>query len=230
MKKCTKCGQLKSDDEFYTYQKGVNRYRMSRCKACLKIIRADKYRANMSEERLRARERSVAHRSRPDYRSRANRNCRLYNARLRRDVIKLLGGTCKICGDNDQRVLQVDHIDGGGARERQTHSMTQLYRKILSDATGYQLLCANCNWRKRDDSKRSSKVSCLRSEALAKFGGLCVSCSCEDEEVLQFDHINGDGCIARKSRDMSRRYRQYIAGKHIIQLLCANCHQIKTCS
>ena len=70
---------------------------------------------------------------------------------LRRQVNEYLGGKCLHCGFNDPRALQVDHINGGGMAERRSMNMAQtvLYRKILSGAPGYQLLCANCNWIKR---------------------------------------------------------------------------------
>ena len=65
-------------------------------------------------------------------------------------VYDLLGGECESCGMKDTRVLQVDHIDGGGAEERRTKNYMGILRKIIeTEGEGYQLLCANCNWIKR---------------------------------------------------------------------------------
>jgi hypothetical protein len=85
--------------------------------------------------------------------------------RKRRDaVLSLLGNRCSDprcrwmnsdgslgCAVRD--MLQVDHINGGGCQEarlfRNIGGYLMLYRKILAGASGYQLLCANCNWRKK---------------------------------------------------------------------------------
>ena len=68
---------------------------------------------------------------------------------MRREIIRRLGGKCAKCGLTDERVLQVNHINGGGSREqRLTYgSNYAIYREI---AQGYRLydinlLCANCN-------------------------------------------------------------------------------------
>ena len=71
---------------------------------------------------------------------------------LRRQVLDLLGGECVRCGFNDERALQVDHIDGGGNKERiaLNGANASVYRRVLAtNGVGYQLLCANCNWIKR---------------------------------------------------------------------------------
>lgn len=54
-------------------------------------------------------------------------------------------------GCTDFRCLQIDHVVGGGNRERkQGLTGLALYHAVLADQTGkYQALCANCNWIKR---------------------------------------------------------------------------------
>jgi len=80
-----------------------------------------------------------------------------YRVSLRNQVIIALGGECanpfKLNhGDflSDRRCLQIDHINGGGGEELKNLGAQKMYKKILEDPTGYQLLCANCNWIKRD--------------------------------------------------------------------------------
>lgn len=72
-------------------------------------------------------------------------------AALRKAVLAFLGNRCLRCGITDERVLQVDHINGLGTRERRMLGTYGLYKKILQDLDHehYQLLCANCNWIKR---------------------------------------------------------------------------------
>lgn len=72
--------------------------------------------------------------------------------RVRRSCLEILGGKCVSCGFLDYRALQVDHINGGGFRDKK--SMTKVYFKaviesFLKNENKYQLLCANCNWIKR---------------------------------------------------------------------------------
>lgn len=73
---------------------------------------------------------------------------------LRFKAVRVLGGKCKRCGNRDYRVLQIDHIDGGGAEERRSFGVNYFKAiplRVLDERTrpNYQLLCANCNWIKR---------------------------------------------------------------------------------
>lgn len=56
------------------------------------------------------------------------------------------------------RVLCVDHIFGGGRRERLSIGNTYgVWRKVLKDEKGlYQVLCHNCNWIKRSENANES--------------------------------------------------------------------------
>lgn len=71
--------------------------------------------------------------------------------RIRRAIFALLGEVCINCGFNDVRALQVDHIKGGGTKERNTtNAPTVYYRRVLEVGKAeYQILCANCNQIKR---------------------------------------------------------------------------------
>ena len=67
-------------------------------------------------------------------------------------ALEELGGACAHCGIEDRRVLCIDHLDGGGHRERTspgTKKQSSFYRKVALDTTGFQALCWNCNWIKR---------------------------------------------------------------------------------
>jgi hypothetical protein len=94
-------------------------------------------------------------RNNPDY-------ARLYNHKLHMEIHHLLGDKCISCGFSDWRALQIDHINGGGHRDRIRRcgkkgmgkvGGSQYYRYILRQiklgSKDYQLLCANCNWIKR---------------------------------------------------------------------------------
>ncbi len=68
-------------------------------------------------------------------------------------LFALLGGCCKHCGFADHRALQIDHVNGGGCKDRNGVKSQQHYRRVLKSVRAgegkFQLLCANCNWIKR---------------------------------------------------------------------------------
>jgi len=88
---------------------------------------------------------------------------------IRMKIIELLGSKCSNLncavpdGMTDWRALQIDHINGGGNKER-THfkngCATYFYyilEQIKLGSKDYQLLCANCNWIKRYENKEYRK-------------------------------------------------------------------------
>jgi hypothetical protein len=80
-------------------------------------------------------------------------NDRRLRRNLRDQLIQFFGAKCIKCGFTDKRALQIDHIYGGGTKENKTISRHRMSKNILSNAPGYQLLCANCNAIKRYESK-----------------------------------------------------------------------------
>ena len=69
------------------------------------------------------------------------------NRRRRREALMLLGGRCQRCGIEDERVLQIDHLNGGGRQERGTYyNPTKLWKDVTEHGIEkFQLLCANCH-------------------------------------------------------------------------------------
>lgn len=69
---------------------------------------------------------------------------------LRVEALHYLGGKCVKCGFSDKRALQIDHIKGGGSKDKRPKYSFKWYRDIVAGKIGdIQLLCANCNWIKR---------------------------------------------------------------------------------
>ncbi len=68
---------------------------------------------------------------------------------LRAELIAKLGGECSQCGEIDPRVLQINHLNGGGYRDvgrKNLKNMVQFYEDIVSGKrTDIDLRCANCN-------------------------------------------------------------------------------------
>jgi hypothetical protein len=77
---------------------------------------------------------------RPDY----GKQSRLVHEK----AIRKLGGKCVRCGETDIRVLQINHINGGGCRELSRRKATSFYRDIVAGrrkTDDLDVRCANCN-------------------------------------------------------------------------------------
>lgn len=84
------------------------------------------------------------------HKARTAQKRRIQAVRVR--IVDLFGGGCARCGFNDIRALQIDHIKGGGNRERKRSGSTyynQVLKSFAANEGKYQILCANCNWIKR---------------------------------------------------------------------------------
>jgi hypothetical protein len=91
----------------------------------------------------------------------------MLNLAYKFEIFRLLGNKCSKCGKENWKVLQIDHINGGGTRERKLKGCKKgntLYREILKQIRNedkkYQLMCADCNWEKRYDNpeERGRKI------------------------------------------------------------------------
>jgi hypothetical protein len=89
---------------------------------------------------------------------RKNNTC----TRIRNEIISLLGKKCSNIFNlphpdwcNDLSCLQIDHVNDNGHKERTMFKTTYkhyeyILQQIKVGSKNYQLLCANCNWIKRD--------------------------------------------------------------------------------
>jgi hypothetical protein len=70
-----------------------------------------------------------------------------------------------------------------------------------------------------------------RAEIIYRLGGRCANCGIEDPRVLEAHHINNDGYLDRgkNSGNAAGKLLSLIRkAPERFQLLCANCHKIKT--
>lgn len=60
---------------------------------------------------------------------------------------------CARCEFSDVRALQIDHILGGGKKQQNIIGKNNFYQwlKRKHYPPGYQVLCANCNWIKKEE-------------------------------------------------------------------------------
>jgi hypothetical protein len=100
------------------------------------------------------------------HRQQVNIYLKKYYINQRTQIFTLLGNKCSnpkclvIGGCTDVRCLQVDHVNGGGVKERKSFTSQYAYYKfvlnqIKAGSKDYQLLCANCNQIKRIENKEN---------------------------------------------------------------------------
>ena len=74
------------------------------------------------------------------------------NKRLKEKIIEAYGGRCVCCGEREPLFLEIDHVYGGGSKQRKKiHGGTWMYSWLERHGfpkDKYQLLCRNCNYGK----------------------------------------------------------------------------------
>lgn len=152
VKRCTKCGDIKSLEDFAFSCKVLN-YKKSHCKVCdnarkLKWQRDNKFRYNDNHGEWRER-------NRLSNRETVCKATMRYHGRTRKKALEVVSGKsiedikCVQCGFSDIRALQIDHINGGGGKHFKKRGSVKYYKDMLVQSEDYQILCANCNWIKR---------------------------------------------------------------------------------
>ncbi len=111
-----------------------------------------------SDRKKTPKSRIVQARTRNKYRKEIRERQRRWYLKVREEMFKVLGNKCVKCGFSDRRALQIDHINGGGIKERGKGSSTKHFhlkvlRSVEKKESKYQLLCANCNWIKRFENR-----------------------------------------------------------------------------
>lgn len=160
-KKCTRCGEVLPLTDF-SNNKWTKDGLQNRCKKCRSIVRREQYlqnrEARIEDSKRWAQENPEKRREqvkrwreknpekRREYRYKHREKLRLLVlSRLSKGSLK-----CAKCDFSDIRALQIDHINGGGNKERKELGIRKYYNKLLALPDeelfkSYQVLCANCN-------------------------------------------------------------------------------------
>lgn len=68
------------------------------------------------------------------------------------EILEHYGMKCACCGEDTMVFLAIDHIYGGGTKQRKDSQMSStgfyLWLKQNNFPDGFQTLCHNCNWAK----------------------------------------------------------------------------------
>lgn len=104
---------------------------------------------------------------------------------------------------------------------------------VAQTKNGGSMYCLACNSERLSKHRKEQ-----REQVLTALGNKCVRCGMEDHRVLEIDHVNGNGAEERRMYGGNSfvelvihngMFREYFYS-HLdeYQILCANCHTIKT--
>jgi hypothetical protein len=143
LKTCTKCATEQPPSNFYKHGAGLR----SQCKSCVDARNRERYFTVLSKDpefmernRVRGREWHRANLAKNRVRIAENHKAE----RLR--CINHYGPGCACCGEMTYEFLAVDHINGGGEKQRRL-GISKICRWLISNnfPGGYRILCHNCN-------------------------------------------------------------------------------------
>jgi hypothetical protein len=174
---------------------------------------------------------------RNDYREKHKTKLKIYqnkrNLNNRLKVISFYSNNemcCNICKENIIDFLTIDHINGGGRKEK-VHG-SGLYSKLVKNnfPDGFQILCWNCNCSKHLNSpnKKSAKYKVIKHYTNNRFK--CKCCNKKGITNLTIDHINNDGAIHRiqlYGENRGKRFYEWLIKNNFpdgFQVLCWNCN------
>lgn len=154
VRKCTKCGVKKPFSKFHKHP----RYKNGRMRQCIDCVRrANRERQRSKYAALTPEERSWIAQERKDYQQSYRDVTRTRYRKVRNEwrrktapilrfrAMKKLGGKCAECGIDDFRVLEIDHVNGGGTADRRKRNDMTRHLAIINGEQGFQLLCGNCH-------------------------------------------------------------------------------------
>lgn len=218
-----------------------------------KLVVYDKKYREENKELLRQRSKDGHKKFREKERAhcRAHREDRIADRkRIKTKVFEHYSGgdiKCKKCGNVDMKVLCLDHINFVPISEKRKDNYWSLM--VRGYPEGFQVLCYNCNFRKRSEdnelfkgrkSERQYVVNVRYQEKLKRqtfeaYGGAkCKDCGELDLRVLCLDHIHGGGGKEQRERGTSGKNfylslkKASFPRKDEFQVLCCNCNRLKS--
>lgn len=147
----------RTPEQLVRHADAQKRYRLNNPEKVKQIAKAQYLkRVHTPESRARAVQVALRYKaSHPQYQTRQRELQTALTSKYRQAVLDTLGCFCNRCGFADVRALQIDHVKGGGHKERSSASGYTYYKRILANSdlkALYQVLCANCNWIKRHEN------------------------------------------------------------------------------
>lgn len=140
-KKCSRCQTSFPTEEFTIHKRNADG-RSHYCKSCnaywgknYRLNNVEKYKEMQKQSHLKRREERL-------------KNMKDYLSKLKDHIYNLYGNKCDCCGETNREFFAIDHIHGGGTKERKRIGtrgvLTMAYRDGF-EKQNYRLLCHNCN-------------------------------------------------------------------------------------
>jgi hypothetical protein len=106
--------------------------------------------------------------------------------------------------------------------EKWAKENAERYQRLYKSTDAWREKCvkATQTWRERKQE--------IRKKLQAELGGKCVKCGIDDYRLLDFDHIDPKTKTMHISRKLNLPFETLLEEAKKCQLLCANCHRIKT--
>ena len=146
--KCKHCGE-----EFIVttrYKQYCSKYCYQRC---YYLNHKDKYTQYVKKHYLKYKEKynKQSREWHENNRERMNEFGRKHREKRKREILEHYGGVyCSLCDITDIEVLTLDHVAGGGTKQRRSFKDGHaIYRWIINNnfPSGFRVLCRNCNWK-----------------------------------------------------------------------------------
>lgn len=135
---------------------------LTHCEKCQKKVNKEvTARRNRNRRKFNAYMRAYYHRTK-NLKVSSARTRRRYQ-QLRKEAIRVHGSKCRTCGFSNPLALQIDHIKGGGMKDRSRTGDVGFLKGVIRDALKpirkrkYQLLCANHNVLKMHSKREHSR-------------------------------------------------------------------------
>jgi len=235
-KKCIKCEDVKHIDLFSNLKRSPDG-KTNICKECHNLSKKNWLKDNPDKHQIRKEKCKVKEQEKRTI--------------IRGVLIEEYGSKCECCGEDNVLLLAIDHINGGGRKQREelkvggSGLMAILNRGDLPK-NEYRLLCHNCNSahgyygycphsgvclirkykneRSYYEHKRRVKARLL---VIENYGGKCECCGESFYEFLTIDHKDNSGAKHREEIGINTIYFWLVKNdypKDRFRLLCHNCN------
>ncbi len=173
-KRCRKCTVEQTNKWREANRETVNRRSRERsrarrtnrrCRVCNEVLPVENFLSRgftcglcrQAKEQIEVQRKMAIQERRPrppsDKNDKRNEYARQRSASIKRETIDRYGGECACCGEKELVFLAIDHIYGGGRKDRleknwKTGAMFYGALRRAGYPDAYQVLCFNCNWAK----------------------------------------------------------------------------------
>jgi hypothetical protein len=250
-RRCDCCKEELPIDRFHRNGSKKDGYHAT-CKTC-KSLQDKKYRDN-NKDKLKIKKHEYYLKNREAtikrttaYMHRNRDKARIWSTRVKNKVKTIVFShycdkgkiTCQHCNKvEDLRILSIDHINGNGNKHRKEIGIGNkggynFYRWLKRNGypEGFQVLCFNCQYRKRrkemapenpteQQKKAAARVRLIKLECLDHYGGHSCPCGEKDMDVLTLDHVNNDGADHRRELGAQDSGFIYICVGTVFRTMC----------